>query len=98
MPEPLFAPDALRQLRKLRVYDQRIIVEGVQQHLVRDHPTRETRNKFRLRRASEWADFELRLGDLRVFYRVDDAGLVTITLIGVKKGNVLLVEGEEFEL
>jgi len=29
---------------------------------------------------------------------VDDAGLVTITLIGVKKGNVLLVEGEEFEL
>jgi hypothetical protein len=38
------------------------------------------------------------LEDLRVFYRVDESNLVTITLIGVKRGKVLVVEGEEFEL
>jgi len=98
MPEPIFAPDALRQLRKLRAYDQRIITTGVQQHLVLASPTQVTQNKFRLERVSTWADFELRLRNLRVFYRVDETGLVTITLIGVKKGNVLLIEGEEFQL
>jgi hypothetical protein len=98
MPEPIFAPDALRQLRKLRVYEQRVIVGGVQRHLVQADPTRQSRDKFRLRRASQWADFELRLENLRVFYRVDDTGLVTITVIGSKKGNVLLVERREFQL
>ena len=98
MPEPIFAPDALRQLRKLRVYDQRIVIEGIERPLIRSAPTRQSRNTFRLRRVSRWADFELRLGKLRVFYRVDDAGSVTITLVGVKQGNRLLAEGKEFQL
>jgi mRNA-degrading endonuclease RelE of RelBE toxin-antitoxin system len=98
MPEPSFAPDALRQLRKLRVYEQRIIVDGIQKHLVQASPTQPSQNTFRLRRTSQWADFEPRLGNLRVFYRVNGVDLVTITVIGVKKGNVLLVEGKEFQL
>jgi hypothetical protein len=32
-----------------------------------------------------------------VFYRVQE-DLVTVELIGRKKGNVLLIEGKEFEL
>lgn len=98
IPEPVFSPDAVRQLTKLRTYDQRLVLDGVQRHLVHARPTETSRNKFRLRRESQWADFELRLGDIRVFYRVDQSNLVTITLIGVKKGNALIIEGEEFEL
>lgn len=94
--EPILSPDAVRQFRKLRVYDQRIILDGVRKHLVNTKPAETSRNKFRLRRNSIWADYELRLGDMRVFYRVDESDLVTITLIGVKKGNVLIIEGEEF--
>ncbi len=96
--EPVFSPDAVRQFKKLRAYDQRLVLDGVQRHLVHAQPTEASRNKFRLRRESHWADFELRLGDLRVFYRVDESSLVTIALIGVKRGNALVVEGEEFEL
>jgi mRNA-degrading endonuclease RelE of RelBE toxin-antitoxin system len=95
--EPVFSPDAVRQFKKLRRYDRRIILDGVKTHLV-SRPGQSSRQKFRLRRASEWADYELRLGQLRVFYHIDPSDLVLITLIGVKQGNTLIVEGEEFEL
>ena len=38
-----------------------------------------------------------RLGDVRVFYKVRD-DVVEVVLIGTKRGNRLVVAGEEFEL
>jgi len=62
-----------------------------------DDTTVEARNRFRLRRPSEFADFELRVDDLRVFYRV--AGeRVEVVLIGRKKGNHLVIDGKRFTL
>jgi len=65
-----------------------------------DATTVEARNRFRLRRPSEFADFELRADDLRVFYRV--AGLagerIEVVLIGRKKGNHLVIDGKRFTL
>jgi hypothetical protein len=74
-----------------------MILEGIRLHLVDSDPAEATRNKFRLRRPSEHADFELRIGQWRVFYRVlrDD---VIVTLLGRKEGNHLLIDGEEFLL
>lgn len=62
-----------------------------------DDATVETRNRFRLRRPSEFADFEFRVEDLRVFYRVavDQAQVV---LIGRKKRNHLVIDGKRFTL
>jgi hypothetical protein len=49
-----------------------------------------------LRLVSEHADYELRVDSGRVSYRV--AGeTVTVELIAQKKGNVLLIEGREFQ-
>ena len=98
MNEPIFSPEARRQLRNLRVHDQRKIVEAVRKHLVGGDPREETRNKFRLRRASAYADYELRVGELRVFYRVQDPHQVYVALIGVKRGSKVIVDGEEFLL
>jgi hypothetical protein len=61
------------------------------------NPAEKTRNKFRLRRKSDVADYELRLGALRVFYRLTEHDVV-ITVIGVKDHGNLLVEGKEFEI
>jgi mRNA-degrading endonuclease RelE of RelBE toxin-antitoxin system len=97
-PDPVFSPDAVRQFKKLRAYDRRSIVEGVRKHLVEAEPDTTTRNKFRLRRSSEITDYELRLGDLRLFYRIEAPGEVIVTVIGVKEGDKLVVEGEEFDL
>lgn len=66
-------------------------------HLRESDPTRPTRNRFRLRRPSEHADFELRVRDLRVFYRVS-GDQVQVAIIGRKQGNALVVEGRRFVL
>jgi mRNA-degrading endonuclease RelE of RelBE toxin-antitoxin system len=94
----IFKPQALDHLRWLPVRQQRMVTDGIRRHLVDNDPEVETRNKFRLRRKSEAADFELRLAQgLRVFYRIEESE-TTIAVIGRKKGNVLIVGGEEFIL
>ena len=60
-------------------------------------PTEETRNRFRLRRISEHADYELRVDPWCVFYRVQDTTVI-VELIGEKKGSVLLIGRKEFKL
>jgi len=92
-----FTPDALRQFRKLPKAVRPLIRDGIRVHLIESHPTRGTRNKFPLRRLSNYADNELRLGDWRVFYRVLPDRVV-VTLLGEKRGNKLVVEGEELIL
>ena len=93
----VFKPQALEHLRWFPVRQQRLVTDGIRRHLVENDPRVETRNKFRLRQASPAADYELRLEDLRVFYRVEETVLF-ITVIGVKRGNALIVKGEEFTL
>lgn len=62
-----------------------------------EDPRLEDRNRFRLRRLSPHADFELRVESWRIFYRVQ-GNLVIVELIGRKKGNLLLIDGKEFKL
>ena len=93
----IFKPQTLGQLRWLSVREQRIVTDGIRGHLVDNDPTMETRNKFRLLRTSEVADYELRLEEVRVLYRVEAAD-VLITVIGRKRGNALIVEGKEYVL
>ena len=43
------------------------------------------------------AGWELRLGDFRVLYDVDESQrVVTVQVVGDKRGNQLIVQGEEF--
>ena len=45
------------------------------------------------------AEWELRIGKLRVFYDVDVAKMtVEVKMAGLKEGNVLRVRGKEFRL
>ena len=89
--------DALRQFRKLRAKDRSRLRDAMLASLGEDDATVEARNRFRLRRPSEFADFELRVDDLPVFYRV--AGeRVEVVLIGRKKGNHLVIDGKRFTL
>ena len=46
------------------------------------------------------APWELRVGDLRVFYDAspDEPNVVEIVVVGIKKGNRLLVAGKEMKL
>ena len=88
---------AARLFRALPKAQQQGVKDRIWVHLQENDPTQETRNKFRLRRPSAFADYELRRGDVRVFYRVSGE-MVEVVLIGEKRGNRLLIGGEEFEI
>jgi len=85
--------DAERQLRSLPARDQRILEAAIQSRL-EHQPTTPTKAIKKLR-PNLFAEFELRAGDLRVLYNVDE-GEVVVLLVGRKVGNKLIVEGEEF--
>jgi mRNA-degrading endonuclease RelE of RelBE toxin-antitoxin system len=91
------SPDAVRQLRALRAHDRGLVKEQIREQLGESDATQETRNRFRLRRPSRFADYELRIGDWRVFYRVV-GDTVQVALIGRKRGNVLIIDRKRFIL
>lgn len=93
----LFTDDAVRQFKKLPKAARPLVKEAIRKHLVEADPEEPTRNKFRLRRPSEHADYELRVGSWRIFYRVEPRR-VLVTLLGEKRGERLLVEGREIKL
>lgn len=61
---------------------------------LQDRPTTSTKAIKRLR-PNLLAEFELRVGDLRVLDNVEDDEVV-ILVVGWKVGNTLIVDGEEF--
>lgn len=97
MNEVVFSPAAVRQFKRLPAAARRLIKNTIRERLLGQDPTEENRNRFRLRRISEHADYELRIDPWRVFYRVKGKTVI-VELIGQKRGNVLLIEGKEFEL
>lgn len=45
------------------------------------------------------AKWELRIGDHRVFYEVEDERVVVLVVaVGIKSHNILKIDGEEFPL
>lgn len=88
---------AVRQLRRIPKGKRALLKDGIRQHLAEADPLQPSRNKFRLRRPSAHAEFELRMDRWRVFYRVRE-GRVEVALIGEKAGATLVIEGEEFIL
>lgn len=71
--------------------------DAIRRHLVEADPSLTTRNRFRLRRPSEYAEYELRIDPWRIFYRIRE-DVVEIIMVGITRGNRLLIDGEEFVL
>jgi mRNA-degrading endonuclease RelE of RelBE toxin-antitoxin system len=91
------SPEAIDDLDSFRKFEQRQIIDGIKKQLLNE-PGVETRNRKRLR-PNQLAEWELRVGDFRVFYDIDETiELVTIEAVGHKHGSTLFVHGEEFEL
>ncbi len=93
-----YSPDAVDHLRGLAVRDQRIVVDGVDEQLSHQ-PLVETRNRKPMR-PNPIAPWELRIGELRVYYEVKEEPdpVVTVLAVGVKERNVVRIGGEEVNL
>jgi mRNA-degrading endonuclease RelE of RelBE toxin-antitoxin system len=85
--------DADRQFEWLSVRDQRILEAAVVARLT--HQPTTVSNAIKRLRFNPLASFELRVGNLRALYNVEEDEVVII-VVGKKVGNKLIVEGEEF--
>jgi hypothetical protein len=93
----VFAGEAVRQFACVPRADRAFLKDGVRAHLAQADPRQASRDKFRLRRVAAYAEYELRLSRWHVFCRLRN-DTIEVTLIGEKKGNILLIDGERFTL
>jgi mRNA-degrading endonuclease RelE of RelBE toxin-antitoxin system len=96
-----FAESVEAQFKTLTARDRATILTAVDRQLFGE-PLRETRNRKPLR-PNPIAPWELRVGELRVFYEVaelaeGDDGVVRILAVGRKRRNVLTIGGKEIQL
>lgn len=88
---------SLSHLQAFTAREQKIIRDAVTEQLSYE-PTSPTRNRKEMR-PNLIAIWELRLGDFRVYYDVDEEEfIVDIRAIGIKEGNQVRIGGEIVEL
>jgi mRNA-degrading endonuclease RelE of RelBE toxin-antitoxin system len=95
--EILFTASALEDLRHLKKTDQSAVLDAIQRQL-KGEPLKETRNRKPLR-PNDLSAWEVRIGNNRVFYDVDEAGSkVIVKAVGWKEHNKLFLRGKEYQL
>ncbi len=85
-------------MRYLTVRQQVIVLDTVDEQLMYQ-PTIETKNRKPMR-PNPLALWELRIGDLRVYYDVEEEpeAVVYINAVGVKERNQVRIAGEVYDL
>ena len=93
-----YSPDVEDHLRVLTARQRAMVFDEVDRQLLHE-PEVETRNRKPMR-PNPVAPWELRIGDLRVYYDVehDPTKRVLIRAVGVKTRNIVRIGGEEIEL
>jgi mRNA-degrading endonuclease RelE of RelBE toxin-antitoxin system len=93
-----YSPDAEEHLRFLTARQCAIVLDTVDEQLMHQ-PTVETRNRKPMR-PNALAPWELRIGELRVYYDVEEAPeqMVYIRAVGIKEANRVRIAGEVIEL
>lgn len=93
-----FAESVKAHFKALTAAQRSLILQEIEQQL-QFEPLTPTRNR-KLLRPNPLAPWELRIGDLRVFYDVktDESPVVQILAIGMKRGNQLYIGGKAVKL
>jgi mRNA-degrading endonuclease RelE of RelBE toxin-antitoxin system len=93
-----FAESVEAHFRALTARDRATTLATIERQLIHE-PLKETRNRKPLR-PNPIAPWELRVGELRVFYEVagSTAGVVRVLAVGRKRRDVLTIGGKEIAL
>lgn len=93
-----YSPEAEDHLRKFTARQQRIVLDTVDRQLV-NQPIVETRNRKPMR-PNPVAPWELRIGNLRVYYEVieGDEPTVAVLAVGIKERDQVRIGGERIRL
>ncbi|NET62039.1 MAG: hypothetical protein F6K47_39750 [Symploca sp. SIO2E6] len=93
-----YSPESEAHLQYLTTRQQVIVIDGIDEQLMYQ-PTVETRNR-KLMRPNPLAPWELRIGNLRIYYDVEEEPepVVYINAVGLKERNQVLIAGEVYNL
>lgn len=93
-----YLPITKDHFRALTTRQCRIVLEAVIKQLTND-PNIKTKNRFPMR-SNSMASWELRLGNLRIYYDIEDTSEPTVYIlaIGVKEGNQVRIGGDLINL
>lgn len=93
-----YSPDAEDHLRALTARQRKTVLDTVDRQLVHQ-PTVETKHRKPMR-PNPVAPWELRIGNLRVYYDVEETlePVVFIRAVGVKERHRVRIDREEIEL
>jgi len=90
----VYYPDTHAHLRYLTARQCSIVFDSVEEQLTHE-PKTETRNRKEMR-PNSLASWELRIGDLRVYYDVnEEPQTVTVVAVGIMRGNRVFIGSEE---
>jgi mRNA-degrading endonuclease RelE of RelBE toxin-antitoxin system len=94
----VYSPEAEGHLRGLTARQQAIVLNAVNVQLLHQ-PTIQTRNRKPLRE-NPLAPWELRIGNLRVYYLIEEEPEPTVRVraVGVKVRKRVFIAGEEVDL
>ena len=93
-----YSPATVPHLQGLTARQRSMVFDAVDEQLAHE-PTVETRNPKPMR-PNPLAPWELRIGEIRVYYDVEEEPerLVIILAVGIKDRSRIIVGGEEVEL
>ena len=92
-----YSPEAVEHVKALTAFQRTLVVDAVDEQLTHQ-PTLETRNR-KLMKPNIYAQWELRVRDLRVFYKVrEEEGIVSIRGVGIKVRDRIRLGDEELDL
>ena len=94
-----YSPEAIKHIRRLPAHRRATIMDQIEQRLTYE-PTVAGRNRKRMHPDKKQfvAPWEQRLGDVRVYYAVEEeAKKVVVLAVGIKERERLFIGGREFE-
>jgi mRNA interferase RelE/StbE len=80
-----YAQAAADDIKALRAYDQRKIVDAIEEHLG-SAPTQISRSRIKAMQQPFWSQYRLRVDNFRVYYDVDESQHVVSIVRVLEKG------------
>jgi len=78
--EIILAPEAQEDFRALTARFRSEVRDGIVEHL-RHEPTRTSRSRIKRLRGIDRPQYRLRIGDVRVFYDVEDKAVLVLAIV-----------------
>jgi mRNA-degrading endonuclease RelE of RelBE toxin-antitoxin system len=92
----VLSPEAIDHLKGFTARERRLVLDAVEDNLQHE-PSRVTAQRKPLR-PNPLASWELRVGELRVYYQIEVDEKVMIVAVGRKDRNKVIIGGKEVQL